>query len=206
MTALRLTPLGVMVLALLDEDDMHPYEMLRLMRFRHDDRILPVTGGTVYHTVGRLHRAGLVAEAGTRREGNRPERTIYTLTEPGAEAAWAWVRRELVAIGRPVEFRVALAEAHNLDRDEVVDLLSQRREALAADLAAMNAGLGTARPAGVAEQYLVEVDRSAALAVADLAWLDDFLGRLRGPGIPWGPSAGDRASDRYLAQREAARE
>ena len=42
-----LTPLGVMVLALLREDDMHPYEMIRLMRHRHDDRIVSVTNGTM---------------------------------------------------------------------------------------------------------------------------------------------------------------
>ena len=43
----RLTPLGVMVLALLREDDMHPYEMIRLMRQRHDDRIVSLTNGTM---------------------------------------------------------------------------------------------------------------------------------------------------------------
>ena len=33
----RLTPLGVMVLGLLREDDMHPYEMQRLLRQRRDE-------------------------------------------------------------------------------------------------------------------------------------------------------------------------
>ena len=55
----RLTPLGVMVLALLAEGDMHPYEMIRLMRFRRDDRLVTITNGTVYHTVARLERAGM---------------------------------------------------------------------------------------------------------------------------------------------------
>ena len=59
----RLTPLGLMVLALLDEGDMHPYEMIRLLRIRRDDRLVPLTNGTMYHTVARLERAGLIAEA-----------------------------------------------------------------------------------------------------------------------------------------------
>ena len=71
----RLTPLGVMVLALLGEGDMHPYEMIRLMRFRRDDRLVAITNGTMYHTVGRLEKAGLVTEVGVDRDGNRPERT-----------------------------------------------------------------------------------------------------------------------------------
>jgi len=67
-----LTPMGVMVLGLLREDDMHPYEMLRLMRHRRDDRLLTLTTGTIYHTVARLERAGFVAAVGVARAGHRP--------------------------------------------------------------------------------------------------------------------------------------
>ena len=112
----KLTPLGVMVLALLREGDMHPYEMIRLMRARRDDRLLTITNGTLYHTVARLERAGLLDEVGIDREGNRPERTTYTLTDAGHDVVGDWVRRELSRIDRPAEFRIALAEAHNLDR------------------------------------------------------------------------------------------
>jgi DNA-binding PadR family transcriptional regulator len=202
----RLTPLAFMVLAMLSEDDMHPYEILRLMRLRHDDRILTLTGGTVYHTVARLERAGLVAAAGTEREGNRPERTTYSLTADGDEVMRAWLRRELVRSDRPTEFRVALSEAHTLERDEVVALLAERRAALAAEIAATRAGVAKAHDAGVPRQYLVEVDRSLALAAADLDWLDDFLGRLGDPGFAWGPGSEDRTSTRYLEQRKAARQ
>ena len=110
----RLTPLGVMLLALLREGDMHPYEMIRLLRQRHEDRLVTVTNGTVYHTVGRLARCELLTEVGIDRAGNRPERTTYTLTDRGRDAVTDWVRRELARIDRPGEFRVALAEAHNL--------------------------------------------------------------------------------------------
>ena len=85
--AARLTPLGVMVLALLREGEMHPYEMIRLMRHRHDDRIVSVTNGTVYHTVARLERQGLIAEVGIDRDGNRPERTTYALADAGGATA-----------------------------------------------------------------------------------------------------------------------
>ena len=133
----RLTPLGLIVLALLAEGDMHPYEMIRLLRMRRDDRLVAITNGTMYHTVARLERAGLLAEVGVDRAGNRPERTTYTVTDAGTAAVAEWVRRELPRVDRPAEFRVALAEAHNLDRDEVVVLLRERRTALAASHAAL---------------------------------------------------------------------
>lgn len=200
----KLTPLAVMVLALLHEDDMHPYEMIRLMRHRHDDRLVSITNGTLYHTVSRLERWGLVAEVRVDRDGNRPERTTYTVTDDGREAVSEWVRRELAATDRPMQFRVALAEAHNLDLEEALSLLVRRRAALAADLEVHRDGLGKSRSKGVPEVYTLEVEHHAAVLAADLAWLDDLIARLERGDIDWD---GDKSapSDRYLAQREAAR-
>ncbi|MDF2555367.1 MAG: transcriptional regulator [Microbacterium sp.] len=202
----RITPLGVMILALLREDDMHPYEMIRLMRIRRDDRILALTHGTMYHTVERLERAGLVAQVGVDRDGNRPERTTYTRTDAGAAAVDAWVRRELPRIDRPVEFRVALSEAHEIDRETVITLLGERREALTLDTARVRAGLDEARAGGAPDQYLVEVDRHLALAAADIAWLDSLLERLQDPALAWGDDPSASPTDRYLSQRKAARQ
>ena len=196
----RITPLAVMVLALLREGDMHPYEMIRLMRQRHEDRLVTLTNGTLYHTVGRLTAAGLLAEVGTDREGNRPERTTYTLTVDGRDAVAHWVRRELPRMDHPTEFRVALAESHNLPQDEVAELLTIRREALAAEHAMHRDGLIKARSREIPEQYLVEIDRQAALLDADLRWTDTFLARLG--DTDWGPPR-DNAPAETPTHREA---
>jgi DNA-binding PadR family transcriptional regulator len=199
----KLTPLGVMVLALLGEGDMHPYEMIRLMRFRRDDRLVAITNGTMYHTVARLERAGLLAEVGVDREGNRPERTTYTVTDAGAAAVTEWVRRELSRVDRSAEFRIALAEAHNLDRGEVTALLRARREARATNLEEIATGLRGAVAKGVPTQYLLELEREETLLTADLAWLDRLIRRLESEDFPWGVHEPDQ---RYLEQRKAARQ
>jgi DNA-binding PadR family transcriptional regulator len=200
----KLTPLGLMVLALLGEGDMHPYEMIRLMRIRKDDRLVSITNGTMYHTVGRLESAGLLAEVGVDREGNRPERTTYSATDAGAEAVREWVRRELPRVDHPREFRIALAEAHNLERAEVLTLLNARREALAEHHSFHEDGLVRARTKGVPTQYLLELEREATLLRCDLAWLGSLILRIETEEFPWGDSG--RVSERYLAQREAARQ
>lgn len=200
-----LTPMGVMVLALLRESDMHPYEMVRLLRVRQDDRLVTITNGTLYHTVARLQRAGLIDEVGIDRDGNRPERTTYTLTDAGRDTVVAWVRRELPRIDRETDFRIALAEAHNLERDDTAALLRERRDALAAAHTVLRDGLHEAHAKGVPPQVLVEIEREEALLDAELRWLDAFLLRLDGDDLPWGPDAFDD-SDRYLAQRKAAQQ
>ncbi len=204
----RLTPLGVMVLALLREGDMHPYEMMRLMRHRRDDRLVTITNGTLYHTVGRLERAGLLGEVGVDRDGNRPERTTYTLTGEGRDAVDEWVRRELPRIDRPAEFRIALAEAHNLERTVVVDLLRRRRDALSEDLSSLSAGHAGAQSRGVPEQFLLEVHRTEVLLRTDLAWLDALIERLDAHAFPWGVAEIATDSEHmknYDLDRKAAR-
>jgi DNA-binding PadR family transcriptional regulator len=198
----RLTPLAVMVLALLDEGDMHPYEMIRLMRFRRDDRLVAITNGTMYHTVGRLEKAELVAEVGVDREGNRPERTTYAVTDAGRRAVTEWVRRELPRVDHPAEFRIALAEAHNLERPEVISLLRTHRDARAAAQAHIATGLGAAIAKGVPTQYLLELEREDSLLTADLEWLDHLIQRMEAEEFPWGSH---EPSQRYLDQRKAAR-
>ncbi len=206
MHADRLTPLGVMLLALLHEGDMHPYEMIRLLRLRHDDRLVPVTNGTVYHTVGRLQKLGLLGEQGVDREGNRPERTTYRVTEAGRNMVPEWVRAELPRIDRPEQFRVALSEAHNLPPDEVVDLLQQRLAAITAQLSVLQHGLTKAEARGVPDLYLIETRREAALLAADHQWLTDIIAAIEQRSLDWNVHALDDTGDRYLAQRKAARQ
>lgn len=201
MKDVALTPLGVMVLALLREGDMHPYEMMRLLRGRREDRMVKITNGTFYHTVARLQRDGLIAETGVDRDGNRPERTTYTLTAAGPAALEEWVRDHLDGDdGRT--FRVALAEAHNLPRTEVITLLSNRRDALAAEYAEMDAGLQSARDRGVSDQYIVELDRYTVMLRADIEWTDSLLARLGSGRYRWGH---DDLTSENLAARQTMR-
>jgi len=182
----RLTPLAVMILATLREGDMHPYELMRLLKERRDDRLVPLQKGTIYHTVARLERDGLLAEVGVDRDGNRPERTTYTVLPAGDRAVEEWVRAELPRIDRAREFRVALSEAHNLERDEVVALLDQRRVLLTASIDEHRTGLEVATARGTPEQFLVELRRQAALLDAELACQDSLRARLVDRSLPWG--------------------
>jgi DNA-binding PadR family transcriptional regulator len=202
MTDAALTPLGVLVLALLREGDMHPYEMARLLRQRRDDRIVTITNGTLYHTVARLHGQGLLEEVGVDRDGNRPERTTYTLTPSGSEAVDGWVRRELGSAGRRTPFRVALAEAHNLDRDEAVELLAARRELLRQQLGELDEGLAGAESRRVPEQYLIELGRDRALLQAEIAWLDALIPRIAAPDFSWGPDPDHISAKRKARQND----
>src|SRR6516225_7758067 len=88
------------VLCLLRQRPMHPYEMQRLIRQRHKDEFLDLKRGSLYHAIERLQKAGLIEVVQTSREGKRPERTVYRLSEKGDREIIDWLR-ELLA--KPVQ-------------------------------------------------------------------------------------------------------
>ena len=76
--------LALAVLALLFERPMHPYEMAATMRERHKEESIKLRYGSLYTVVETLQRDGLIEPHETSRDGRRPERTVYTLTDAGS--------------------------------------------------------------------------------------------------------------------------
>src|SRR5207253_11486017 len=89
------TPLALAVMNLLMERTMHPYEMKSTMKERGHDQVIRLKGGSIYDTVERLEAGGFQKSQGTRREGRRPERTVYAITQAGRDAITGW-QAELV--------------------------------------------------------------------------------------------------------------
>src|SRR6185312_3509755 len=78
-------PLSLTILAMLVEKPRHPYEIQRLIRERRKDFAYS-TQRTLYHTIDRLVAVGLILHAEVSREGNRPERTVYQITDNGRDS------------------------------------------------------------------------------------------------------------------------
>ena len=76
-------PLALAVLACLFERPMHPYEMASTMRHRGKDTSIKLNYGSLYSVVESLQKQKLIDIAETERDGNRPERTVYRLTQAG---------------------------------------------------------------------------------------------------------------------------
>jgi DNA-binding PadR family transcriptional regulator len=180
-----LTPLALSALALLVERPMHPYEMYRLMIERSEQEVVKVRPGTLYHAMARMADAELVEAVGTDREGGRPERTTYRITPAGCRAMQERLRGLLA---HPVEeypsFPVALGEAHNLPRAEVVELLRERIRALGTKLDRSKALVARAAEK-VDEAYLVDRHYLAEMATAELGFLQRLVVRIENEELEW---------------------
>jgi DNA-binding PadR family transcriptional regulator len=180
------TPLGISVLALLVERPMHPYEMYRLLLERHEDRRVKVRPGSLYHTVDRMAEIGLVAATGTERDGGRPERTTYQITDAGRDALEERIRTLLATpVNEYPQFPVALGEAHNLPRHEVIELLRERTRRIERDLTEGTALLRAAADRRVEDAYLLAVHYLQEQLATELSWLTDLVGRLERKELRW---------------------
>jgi DNA-binding PadR family transcriptional regulator len=85
------TPVALSVLSLLNERSMHPYEMRSLIRERGHDRAFRIKESSVYDIVARLADRGFIEPVEVSREGRRPERTVYAITEAGRDELIVWL-------------------------------------------------------------------------------------------------------------------
>lgn len=181
-----LTPLAVSVLSLLGQRPMHPYEMYSVMLGRHEDELVKVRPGSLYHTVERLQRDGLVTSLGTDRPTGRPERTVYEVTPEGSKAMLDWVREALAEWQRDYpRFPVALALANNLPADTVAELLGTYVQHLDRAISEMEQAEAEVRRRELPEAYWIENDYLLAVRRAERDWIATTIDRLKTGDLPW---------------------
>lgn len=181
-----LTPLGIAALALLLERPMHPYEMYQTLVQRSEERVVKVRPGSLYHAVDRLAGQGLVRAISTEREGNRPERTTYEITEQGNSVFTARIAEILATpINEYPEFPLALGESHNLPVESVIQLLRNRVALIRADLAVMDAGIGDLEAKRLPRKYWINVQYSRAISEVEATWLESLIDDLESGVLSW---------------------
>jgi DNA-binding PadR family transcriptional regulator len=170
------TPLALAVMNLLVEAPMHPYEMKSKMKERGHDQVIRLKGGSIYDTVERLESGGFIQAQETSREGRRPERTVYAITETGREEIMAWLR-ELLAqpVNEYPQFGAALAFFAALDQDEVVRLLKVRTALLEGQAAGEEKQLKTFMEMGLPRLFLVEGEYGLAMKRAEVDWVRKLI-------------------------------
>ncbi|WP_245813715.1 PadR family transcriptional regulator [Rhodococcus marinonascens] len=182
---MALTPLGVTILGLLCERTMHPYEMYQLATARRGC-LVKIRPGSLYHTVGRLECDGLVRTTGTDRTGNRPERTMYEITETGRKALVDRVSDMLATLGNEFpQFPLALAEAHNVDAGTVVELLRERLVHLEQAISNLETTTAVAHSVETPRIFVLGDEYLLTLARAEHQWLSALVTEIDCGDLPW---------------------
>ena len=197
------TPLALAVMNLLVEHPMHPYEMKSKMKERGHDQVIRLKGGSIYDTVARLESGGFIQAQETSREGRRPERTVYAITETGREEIMAWLR-ELLAqpVNEYPQFGAALAFLAVLDKDEVVRLLKLRSALLDGQVVGEERQLTTFIEMGLPRLFLVEGEYAVAMKRGELEWVRRIIDDIEGGRLWISKEQMKKASEQFENRKE----
>jgi DNA-binding PadR family transcriptional regulator len=136
---------------------MHPYEVAQTLRRRAKEDSVRLNYGSLYAVVEALEKKGFIKAAGTVREGRRPERTVYEITDDGAREMDDWLTE---LMGVPAKeypaFLAGLSFIAALDPDDALAALRARAEALTVKRAAIQGAMQVAKNAGLPRLFALE--------------------------------------------------
>ncbi|HKA68223.1 MAG TPA: PadR family transcriptional regulator [Actinomycetes bacterium] len=168
-------PLALAVLTFLSSRPMYPYELASVLRATGKEETIKINWGSLYTVVQNLERYGLIEDAGTTRQGSRPERTAYAITDAGRAEMRDWLRELLRDPQKEYPlFATALSLVGALPPDEVIEMLEQRLAALDAEISAQEVQLEEQRQQ-VPRLFLIESEYLDAMRRAEAEWVRGLL-------------------------------
>ena len=181
--------LALAVLCTIAERPSHPYEISTKLRTRGKESSIKINFGSLYSVVESLARHGLIEARETVKDGKRPERTIYAITESGRAEMEDWLA-ELISTPKKeyTSFEAALSLAAGLAPAELASLLSNRASRLRMELGSIDAGLAYTHEMGLPELFVIEEQYRKAVLTAELAFVSDLAARIESDdlgGVGW---------------------
>ena len=172
-------PLALAVLACLYERPMHPYEIASTLRERHKDDSIKLNYGSLYSVVESLKGHILITEQQTARQGNRPERTVYEITDAGRLELIDWMSELLC---RPVkeftQFEAGLSLLPVLPPNDVKSLLEERCRRLEVEIEQYRNLRKLVSSERVPRLFWIESEYRVTLREAELNWTRGLIADL----------------------------
>jgi DNA-binding PadR family transcriptional regulator len=104
----------LVILALLRDQPLHGYEIKQIIE-EHMGDWTNIAFGSIYFALGKLAEEGMIEKIATEKEGNRPSRSVYQITNAGRDeflkemrAVWGDLERQYFAIDVGLAFMSAL--------------------------------------------------------------------------------------------------
>jgi DNA-binding PadR family transcriptional regulator len=179
------SPIALAALAMLYEAPMHPYRMQQLIKERGKDEVINVgQRASLYQTIGRLEREGLIRARQVTRDENRPERTVYELTDAGRTITLDWMR-QILSTPTPEfpEFPAAISFLPLLTPKDALRQLEVRALALQAEVGRIDQQCEQA--SAVPRLFLLEMELLRATYETERAWVTSVIKDLRSGTLTW---------------------
>ncbi|WP_433662040.1 PadR family transcriptional regulator [Nocardia sp. CA-128927] len=181
--------LALAVLSAMVDRPKHRYEIAQTLRERGKDHDMDIKWGSLYTVVQSLEKVGYLEIIGSERDGARPERVIYQLTDAGRAELIDWTRELIAApeLEQP-RFVAGLSVLAVLPPDEVIELLGKRIEALSHIIEAVRREIDKVLAMKLPRLFIIESEFGAAMLEAEMAWARSFRDEIAEgtfPDVDW---------------------
>jgi DNA-binding PadR family transcriptional regulator len=200
--SVRRSAIALAILTMLYEEPMHPYRMQQLIKERGKDEVINVTQrASLYQTINRLEREELIKAQSVSRDQNRPERTVYELTDQGRQTMVDWMR-EILSTPSPEfpEFPAALSVLAVLTVKDARQQLERRLEALEAELKRLEGIL--AQTSFLPRIFLLEMELLRANCATELKWVRSVVLDLRSGKLTWNEKWLRKMAKQFAGQQD----
>ncbi|GAX89421.1 PadR family transcriptional regulator [Effusibacillus lacus] len=167
--------LRLLILGLLSEHDLHPYEVLQILKTRQVHDYIKVNYGTLYYAFDQMEKNGWIAVKEVIQEEKRPEKRVYRITETGREEF-----RKLLHKAFRSEAKIfhplypALMNGHLANTEEVAAAMEWRLQIARKNVEFLRE-LYRCKSCGHPYGVVMLIKNALMHSETELAWLEEFL-------------------------------
>jgi len=162
----------LLLLGLLKREQMHGYQLHEFID-SYMQTCVDIKKPTAYYLLDKMERQGLIMRT-EEKEGRRPTRRVYSMTQAGEEHFQSLLRRNLAAYQQNLyPNNTGFVFLEELPRGEAISLLLDRQSLIEAKLEEAQA----APPHAGSMQYMI--NHQVAMLKAELIWLEGVIDHLQ---------------------------
>jgi DNA-binding PadR family transcriptional regulator len=175
-------PVVLAALGALLERPMHAYQLAGVL----SGRGVPANRGSLYDTLEAMTRAGWIEPRPAQRDGARPQRTPYALTEAGRAELTRRLDRQIREPRREFpEFLGAVSHLGVLGPERAAGALTERAGRLAALSAETQRRLDEALAQDVPRLFVIEAEYLLAMLRSERSWVHALAGDVASGRLAW---------------------
>ena len=197
-----LSKTGLLILGLIAEIPVNPYEIIKIINFNRRNLRRYVPKRTVYSAVKILEKKGFII--GTRKKnGNMPERTVYSVTKGGREA----LRKSLISyLSTPENYFSELVLSTILigclDRETVLTATKHYRDKTKDEIAIRQKLTSSTKIIDQSQIRRITTENTLDILRANLKTVDELI-KITGNEAPWSSFTAPWWRNEYLQNRES---
>lgn len=171
-----MTKTCILLLALIDEKPCNAYELLKRLKILDIPKWYPIAKQTLYTSVNKLCEKGFIIGE-VCKNGNFPEKTIYTLTQVGKEEVKKGIKAflENTEIDM-VAFNLGIMFLNHLDKEEVLIILNTKWKKMTYGVAYMEKNIEALRENGnVPYSGIIPLKHSLNVMKSELSCIAELI-------------------------------